>query len=474
MAATYKFLIDGEWRTSPEKVAVPNRYSGDAIGYVYWGTAEDIEAAISAASKAFEATRRLATYERAEILAKIARTISERKEELARTMAAEAGKPIKAARQEVERAIFTFTDAGEETKRIEREYLPLDLLASSRGRFALVKRFPIGPITGITPFNFPLNLVAHKVAPVIASGNTLILKPAPQTPITALKLGEIITEAGYPKGGVNIVPCSVEVAQPLITDERIKMITFTGSVAAGWGIKAKSGRKRVALELGGNAGCVVHNDADLDFAAARTAVGGFSYAGQTCISVQRVYVHRDVYDDFLHILLPKVRALKVGDPLDEETDVGPMIDEAAAQRAESWVREAVGDGAQVLIGGGRSGPMMQPTVLVNVKPTMKVSCEEIFAPVITVEPYDDFKDAIARVNDSQFGLQAGIFTRDVQRIFWAYEELDVGGVMVNDVPTYRIDHMPYGGVKASGLGREGVKYAIREMTEQKVLVVNLE
>jgi len=474
MSSTYKFWIDGEWRASAEKVAVLNRYTGETFAEVHWAAPADVEQAIAAAARAFDQTRRLATYERAEILLKIAQGISLRQEELAQTMAIEAGKPLKAARQEVERAIFTFTDGAEETKRIEREYMPLDLAAHSRGRFALVKRFPLGPITGITPFNFPLNLVAHKVAPAMASGNSLILKPAPQTPVTALKLAEIIAEAGYPKGGVNVVPCSVEVAQSLITDGRIRMITFTGSVSAGWGIKAKAGKKRVALELGGNAGCVVHSDADLEFAATRTVAGGFSYAGQSCISVQRVYVHRSVYDAFLNLLLPKVQALRVGDPLDENTDVGPMIDEAAAQRAESWVREAVQGGAEVLAGGERSGAVMQPTVLVKVRPEMKVSCQEVFAPIVTVEPYDDFKQAIDRVNDSEFGLQAGVFTRDLGRVFWTYEQLDVGGLIINDVPTYRIDHMPYGGVKASGLGREGVKYAIREMTDYKVLVVNLE
>lgn len=473
MPTPYKFLINGEWRTSAETVEVRNPYNDEVVAEVHWAAPKDVEEAISAAEKAFGRTRRLATYERAEALERIARGIAQRKEELSRTIALEAGKPIKTARQEVERAIFTFTDGCEESKRIEREYLPLDLAAHSANRFALVKRFPIGPITGITPFNFPINLVAHKIAPAMASGNTLILKPAPQTPLSALKLGEIISETSYPAGGVNIVPCSVETAQPLITDDRIKMVTFTGSVAAGWGIKAKAGKKRVALELGGNAGCIVHDDADLEFAAARTTVGGFSYAGQSCISVQRVYAHSRIHDEFLHLLLEKVAKLKVGDPLDEDTDVGPMISVEAAQRAESWVGEAVDQGAQVLTGGQREGALMQPTVLVKVRPEMRVSCQEVFAPVVTVEPYDDFGDALARVNDSEFGLQAGVFTRDLQRIFTAYEDLEVGGVIINDVPTYRIDHMPYGGTKASGLGREGVEYAVREMTDYKVLVVNL-
>ena len=388
-------------------------------------------------------------------------------------MAQEAGKPIKASRTEVERAIFTFNVAAEESTRIYGEYIPLDWQEFTAGRWGLVRRFPLGPIAGITPFNFPLNLVAHKVAPAIASGCSMVLKPAPQTPLSAFLLAECVQQAGWPDGALNVLPLSNEDAGLLVTDERIKLISFTGSAPVGWQIKKNAGKKKVILELGGNAGVIVHSDADLAYAADRCVAGGFGYAGQTCISVQRILVERSVYGQFLDLFLAGVKKLKIGDPLEESTDLGPLIRESDAIRASQWIEEAVRTGARVLVGGKRNGPLLEPTVLTGTRPDMKVNCQEIFAPVVTVESYDDFHAAVRQINNSPYGLQAGIFTRDVKLLFNAYEELEVGGVIAGDVPAFRIDHMPYGGVKDSGLGREGLRCAIEEMTEPKLLVMNL-
>ena len=473
MSKEYKFLINGQWLTSPEKHDVKSPYNGKVIGTSYRPTTDDVENAIKVATAAFEITKKMPPYQRSEILSNIARRLQNKKEEMAQVIAAEAGKPIKAARIEAERSILTFTIAAEEAKRINGEIIPLDIHPYGKDRICNISRFPIGPIAGISPFNFPLNLVVHKVAPCIASGNTMILKPASQTPLSSLKLGEIAMEAGLPAGALNILPCSAQVAEPLITDERIKKLTFTGSPAVGWGLKKRCGRKRITLELGGNAGVIVHNDADLDYAVDRIIMGGFGYAGQTCISVQRIFVQNDVLEKFKEKFIKKVKALKSGDPLDENTDVGPMISEKEAERAEEWVKEAVNNGATILTGGQRNETMLKPTVITDVKPDMKVSCQELFAPVVTLVSYSDFHAAVKEVNDSDFGLQAGIFCKDLDLIYSAYREIEVGGLVVGDVPTFRIDHMPYGGVKSSGLGREGIRYAIEEMTEMKALILNL-
>jgi glyceraldehyde-3-phosphate dehydrogenase (NADP+) len=407
------------------------------------------------------------------MLRRVAEGIAQRKEEFARTLCQEAGKPIKAARTEVERSIFTFTVAAEESTRIYGEYLPLDWQEFTAGRWGIVKRFPLGPIAGITPFNFPLNLVAHKVAPAIAAGCPLVLKPAPQTPLTSLLLGEVVQHSGWPDGALNILPLSNEDASALVTDDRLKMISFTGSASVGWQIKKNAGKKKVLLELGGNAGVIVHKDADLAYAAERSVAGGFGYAGQTCISVQRILVERSAYGKFTDFFLAGVKSLNVGDPLEDSTDVGPLIRERDAIRATDWVQEAVRGGARLLCGGNRKGSILEPTVLTGTKPDMKVNCQEMFAPVVTVEPYTDFDEALRLVNSSAYGLQAGIFTRDAKLMFQAFDELEVGGLLAGDVPSFRIDHMPYGGVKVSGLGREGLRYAIEEMTEPKLLVMNL-
>lgn len=467
------FLLGGRRIFTGEPLVVRSPYHGTPVGTTYRPSAQDLERAIVEAARTFPMMRDLPAYRRAQILRQISAGIERRKEDMVRTLAMEAGKPVKAARAEVERAIFTFAVAAEEATRILGEWVPLDLTEATTGRFAIVRRFPLGPIAAITPFNFPLNLVAHKVAPAIAAGCSLVHKPASQTPFSSLKLGEIALEAGLPEGAWNILPCSSTLAERMVADDRLKMLTFTGSADVGWQLKQKAGKKRVTLELGGNAGVIVHKDADLGFAAERCAFGGFSYAGQSCISVQRIYVHQDVQEKFLDLFLPRVRSLKVGDPLEETTDVGPMITLGDAERVERWIEEAVTGGARILAGGGRQGAVVEPTVLTATTPAMKVNCLEVFAPVVTLEPYNEFEQALARVNDSPFGLQAGVFTRDARAIFQAYHKLEVGGVIVGDVPTFRIDHMPYGGVKDSGMGREGLRYAIEEMTERKLLVMNL-
>ena len=470
---TQSFLVDGRWIEEGDQVDVKSPYDGSVVGRVIQGRREHAEAAIAAAVKAFGTTRRLPAFERQRVLKRVAQAIAERKEQFARTLSQESGKPIKAARTEVERAVFTFTVAAEESTRIYGEYLPLDWQEFTAGRWGIVRRFPLGPIAGITPFNFPLNLVAHKLAPAIAAGCSMVIKPAPQTPLSALLLAEAVQQAGWPDGALNVVPLSNEDAGLLVTDDRLKLISFTGSAAVGWDIKRRAGKKKVILELGGNAGVIVHSDADLAYAAERCVAGGFAYAGQTCISVQRILVERSVCSKFTDLLLAGVKKLKIGDPLQESTDLGPLIRESDAIRATDWVLDAVRSGARLLCGGQRKGSVMEPTVLTNTRSEMKVNCQEIFAPVVTVEPYDDFHDAVRQVNNSPYGLQAGIFTRDAKLLFNAYEELEVGGLMAGDVPTFRIDHMPYGGVKESGLGREGLRYAIEEMTEPKLMVMNL-
>jgi acyl-CoA reductase-like NAD-dependent aldehyde dehydrogenase len=472
-AATRGFFIDGKWIEEGAATEVLAPFDGSVLAQVYQGTRQHAGAAIAAAVKAFGTTRRLPAFERQRVLRQIAEGIGRRKFEFAHILAQEAGKPIKAARTEVERAIFTFTVAAEESTRIYGEYLPLDWQEFTAGRWGILRRFPLGPVAGITPFNFPLNLVAHKVAPAIAVGCPIVLKPAPQTPLSALLLAEVVQQAGWPDGGLNVLPLSNEDAGMLVTDDRIKLISFTGSAAVGWEIKRRAGKKKVVLELGGNAGVIVHSDADLEYAADRCVTGGFSYAGQTCISVQRILVENSVFGKFTDLLVARVKELKTGDPLDEDTDLGPLIRERDAIRAAEWVQEALRGGARLLSGGERHGSLLEPILLTGTQSDMKVNCEEIFAPVVTVEPYDSFEEALRQINSSPYGLQAGIFTRDAKLLFQAYDELDAGAVIAGDAPSFRIDNMPYGGVKDSGLGREGLRYAMEEMTEPKLLVMNL-
>ena len=472
MSGMRPLLIDREWRLTCQTAPVVNPYTGETIAQVCQAGKGEAEEATAVAVEAFSCMRRLSSYARAAALSKVAGILADRQEEMARTITAEAGKPITDSRREVSRATQTFMVASEEAKRIPGEVIPLDLTPGTENYLGIARRVPIGPVLGITPFNFPLNLVAHKVAPCLAAGNPIVLKPAPQTPLTALLLGEIVLQAGLPAGALSVVPCENAVAEQMVADSRFKMLSFTGSVSVGWMLKSKCGKKRIALELGGNAGVIVEPDADLDVAAQRCVTGGFVYAGQTCISVQRVFAHETVYAHFLEKALARTEMVIVGDPMDERTVIGPLIDEAAARRIEEWIGEAVARGARIRAGGKRSGSLVEATVLTDVTPDMKISCREVFGPVITVTPYQKFNEAITALNDSDFGLQAGVFTQDLNKIFDAYRDLDVGAVLANEIPTFRVDHMPYGGIKDSGLGREGVRYTIEEMTELKLLVLN--
>jgi len=449
-------------------------YDNSEVGVVTLASPAEVRAALDANVAAARACRTMPAYERAAALRKVADGLVAERSDLARTLALEAGKPIAQARLELDRAVFVFRDAAEEATRISGEVLPADVVAAGAGRIGLTRRFPLSPIAAITPFNFPVLLAAHKIAPAMACGATLTLKPPPQDPLTTLRLAELVKASGYPAGGINVVPCHVEVAQILIEDPRVRLITFTGSAKAGWAIRAKAGTKRVALELGGNAAVIIEPDADLAWAAARCAVGGFTYAGQSCISTQRVFVHESVYTPSLDAFVQRVRQLKVGDVLDEKTDVGPLISADAAERVERWIAEATAGGAEVALGGTRTGQFLEPTVLLHTTPEMKVNCEEVFAPLVTVTPYGKLDDAIAAANASPYGLQAGVFTTNLQTMFRLHAELDVGAVNGNDIPGFRVDRLPYGGAKASGLGREGVRYAIEEMTELRVLTLKLD
>ncbi len=444
------------------------------VGVVALAGPQEVRAALDANVVAGRACRDMPAYARAAALRTVADGLAADKQELARTLALEAGKPITQARLELDRAIFVFRDAAEEATRIGGEVLPADTLPAGAGRIALTRRFPLSPIVGITPFNFPVLLAAHKIAPAMACGAAITLKPPPQDPLTTLRLAELVQASGYPGGGVNVVPCHVEVAQILIEDARVRLITFTGSAKAGWAIRAKAGTKRVLLELGGNAAVIIEPDADIAWAAARCAIGGFTYAGQSCISTQRIYVHESAYTPFLDAFLTHVRQLKVGDVLDDHTDVGPLISVDAAERVERWIGEAVAAGAQVAVGGKRSGQFLEATVLVHTRPDMRVNCEEVFAPLVTVTPYRKLDDAIAAANATPYGLQAGVFTTNLKTMFRLHAELDVGAVNGNDIPGFRLDRLPYGGAKASGLGREGVRSAIEEMTELRVLTIKLD
>ena len=468
---SFGFFLNGNWHTHGREVVVTSPYDRSVLAVVSEAERDDVETAIESAVQAFVVTRKMTSHQRASALRKVADGIITRREEFARTICQEAGKPIKTSRIEVERAINTFQIAAEESTRIYGEYIPLDTLESTSGRWGLVRRFPLGPVFAITPFNFPLNLVAHKVAPAMAAGCPLILKPAPQTPISSLLLAEIVQESGWPEGAFAVMPLSNDNAALLVADDRIKLLTFTGSAAVGWQLKSRAGKKRVTLELGGNAGVIVHSDADLEHAAQRCVAGGFSYAGQTCISVQRILVHQPVFEKFTELLVQGVRKLKLGDPMQESTDVPPLIREQDAVRVTEWVDEAVKGGAKLLCGGKRNGAMVEPTVLTGTSPEMRVNCAEVFAPLVTVEPYEFFPEALHQINNSAYGLQAGVFTRDAGLIQMAFEELEVGGVIAGDVPSFRVDQMPYGGVKDSGLGREGLRYSIEDMTERRLLVM---
>jgi acyl-CoA reductase-like NAD-dependent aldehyde dehydrogenase len=471
-AKPHPIFLAGRWVESPDPLVIENpARPGEQAGATFQATPDQYEEAVEAAVAAFETTRNLPAYERGAILRNVSNGIKARREELGRLIALEAGKPIRDALTEVDRAALTFRLGAEEAERLHGEVIPLDLMPSSRGRVGITRRFPIGPIAGISPFNFPLNLAAHKVSPAIASGNPIVLKPPSKDPLVMLTVAEIIEEAGAPAGSVSVLPMTRELGDRMVADERFKLLSFTGSPSVGWRMKERAGKKKVVLELGGNAGVIVDRTADLDWAVRRTLVGAFSYAGQVCISVQRMFVHEEIWDGFMDRFVEGARSLKVGDPLDASTDVGPMVDANAASRTQKWVDEAVQLGGKVLLGGRADANFFAPTVLTDVPVTAQVCSNEAFAPLVVAFRYRDIDDAIRQVNDSFFGLQTGVFTNDLAGAWKAFHELEVGGVIVNDVPTYRIDHMPYGGVKDSGLGREGIRYAIEDMTEIRIMVL---
>ncbi len=468
----HPIFLAGRWVESPDTLVVANPADpATPAGATYNATEAQYEEAVEAAVAAFETMRTLPAYERGRILREISAGIKARREELGRLIALEAGKPIRDALVEVDRAVITFRLGAEEAERMTGEVIPLDLMASSKGRVGITRRFPVGPVAAISPFNFPLNLAAHKLSPAIAAGCSIVLKPPSKDPLTMLTVAEIVEEAGVPAGAVSILPMTRELGDRMVADPRFKLLTFTGSPAVGWRMKERAGKKKVVLELGGNAGVIVDRTADLDWAVKRTLVGAFAYAGQVCISVQRMFVHADIWDTFMERLVEGARALTVGDPLDPQTDVGPMVDADAAGRTQRWVDEAVAMGGRVLLGGRADGTFFPPTVLADTPTSAQVCSNEAFAPLVVAFPFSDFGDAISQVNDSFFGLQTGVFTNDLANAWRAFHELEVGGVIVNDIPTYRIDHMPYGGVKDSGLGREGLRWAIEDMTEIRIMVM---
>ena len=468
---SYPYFLANTPVSPNQDLEVYDKYSGEVATRVALADAKAIDQAIAAASSAAEPMRKLPAYKRQAILSHCVKRFEERFEELAEALCIEAGKPIKDARGEVTRLIDTFRIAAEEAVRIGGEVVPMDINPRAEGYTGMWKRVPIGPCSFISPFNFPLNLAAHKVAPALAAGCPFILKPASLTPIGALIIGEVLAETDLPKGAFSILPCRRDGADLFTTDDRLKLLSFTGSPEVGWALKARAGKKPVVLELGGNAACIVDEGSDIDDAVARIVFGAYYQSGQSCISVQRIMVHEAHYDEVREKLTSAVNGLVHGDPKDESTFIGPMISEKEATRLHDWVIEAKEAGARVLAGGERDGAMLQATLLEDVPADTNVSCQEAFGPVAILSRFSDFDAALDEVNDSDFGLQAGIFTRDIYKIQKAWNELDVGGVVIGDVPSWRVDHMPYGGVKDSGLGREGVRYAIEDMTELRLLVV---
>lgn len=472
MAREYPIYCAGEWRTTGRILEIKNPFNGELVGTTYYADENDLEDAIERAECAFREHRDMPAYERAGFLYKIADLLDERSDEIAQIITAEAGKPLRDSKVEVARGVFTMRLAAEEAQRMTGEQIPLDLMPSSKGRFGVTRKVPIGPVAGISPFNYPLNLALHKIGPALASGNPLVLKPPTRDPITMLTVAEIIHEAGVPAGMVSIMPMDRDLGDRLVTDERFKLLSFTGSPDVGWDMKSRAGKKKVVLELGGNAGVIVDRDANLDFAVGRILTGAFAYAGQVCISVQRAYVHRDVFNDVVDGLVQAAGNVAMGDPADDVTQLGPMIDEKAVARIHEWVKSAVAEGAQVHSGGQPNGRFYPPTILSNVARDSFVCSREAFAPIVILFPFDDWETGLDQINDSVFGLQAGVFTDSMEHALLAFDRLEVGGVILNDIPTYRIDHMPYGGVKDSGLSREGLRYAIDDMTETRLLVVN--
>jgi acyl-CoA reductase-like NAD-dependent aldehyde dehydrogenase len=468
-AQTVPIYLAGEFVRAGRPLEVHDPATGELVATTWQAGPDELERATVAAIEAFSATRRLASFERRDALAHVAERISQDADELAELLSRESGKPIRDAKGEVARGALTFRIAAEEAQRINGEWLPLDWSAANRGRSGIVRRYPIGPVAGISPFNFPLNLAAHKVAPAVAAGCSIVLKPPSKDPLVMLRVAGYLAETNLPKGAVSVLPMDRPTGDRMVADDRFKLLSFTGSPSVGWKMKADAGKKKVVLELGGNAGAIVDETADLDWAVARLAFGAFAYSGQVCISVQRIYVVEQIFEEFQRRFVEKVGQLKVGSPLDPATDLGPMVDATAVARTHEWVGEALAAGARALAGGEPDGLFYPPTVLVDVPKDARVCGEEVFAPVVNLFPVPNFAAAVAQINDSQFGLQCGVFTNDLERTLVAHDELEVGGVIVNDVPTWRTDAMPYGGVKDSGLGREGLRWSIEDMTEPRLL-----
>ena len=468
---SYPYYLASEPKYANTDLEVTNKYTQEVATKVALADADTIDKAIAAAEEAQPAMAAMAPFERQAVLEHCVKRFTERADELAQALCIEAGKPIKDAKGEVSRLIDTFKIAAEEAVRINGEVVNLEISARAKGYQGMTKKVPIGPCSFISPFNFPLNLAAHKVAPAIAAGCTFVLKPASRTPIGALIIGEVLAETDLPKGAFSILPCSRDGADLFTTDERLKLLSFTGSPDVGWALKAKAGKKPVVLELGGNAACIVDEDTDIEDAIDRVIVGAYYQSGQSCISVQRLLVHSKIYNEFKARYVEKVNALVSGDPSNEDTFIGPMISEGEAERLHGWIEEAKEKGATILCGGTRDGAMLEATVMENVPKDCDASAEEAFGPLSILVPFDDYDEALAEVNNSRYGLQAGVFTRDIYKAHRAWDVLEVGGVVIGDVPSWRVDNMPYGGVKDSGLGREGIRYAIEDMSETRLMVI---
>ncbi|MEM9941829.1 MAG: aldehyde dehydrogenase family protein [Planctomycetota bacterium] len=471
MNPSWPYFLGNVAQRPNQDLEVIDKYTGEVASRVALADADTIDKAIELATEAAEPMRRLSPHRRQSILNHCVLRFEERRDELAHSLCVEAGKPIKDSRSEVQRLIDTFRIAAEESVRIEGSVLNLEIGKRTEGYRGMDKRVPIGPCSFISPFNFPLNLAAHKIAPAIAAGCPFVLKPASRTPVGALQIGEVLAETDLPQGAFSILPCKSSEADAFTTDDRLKLLSFTGSPEVGWDLKSKAGKKRVVLELGGNAACVVDETADLEDAADRMVTGAFYQSGQSCISVQRILVHDSVYDSFCKILVAKTQALKMGDPKEDDTFIGPVISESDGKRLKEWIDQAISAGGRLLCGGGRQGSMVEATLLENVPSELPVCAEEAFGPVAVLSKFANFDEALTQVNDSRYGLQAGIFTTNLHRAMKAWDTLAVGGVIIGDIPSWRVDNMPYGGVKDSGLGREGIRYAIHDMTEGRLLVI---
>ncbi len=466
----FKIYCGGEFIEGEKVLEIDNPYTNEVFAQTYYASSVNLETAITKAQEIQSKLKNLPSYKKYEALKYISDTLKERIDYFAEILALESGKPLIYAKGEIMRSVQTFLIAAEECKRLPGEVMSLDWTPAGEGKHGVIRYFPVGLVAGIAPFNFPMNLAVHKIAPAIAAGCPIILKPSTNTPLSTLALAEIIDQTDLPKGSVSIIPMDRKTGNQLVTDDRFKLLSFTGSPHVGWMMKADAGRKKVVLELGGNAGMIITKTADISLAVKKAVIGGFAYSGQVCIHAQRIYVAKEIFGEFSTLFAQEVNKLKLGDPMDKDTQISSMIDEANAIRIEDWVNEAIDDGAKIICGGKREGTYYQPTILIDTKPKMKVCALEVFGPVVTLEPFNDFEEAVDQVNNSEFGLQAGVFTNDINEMDYAFNELEVGGVIINDSPIFRVDHMPYGGIKDSGLGREGLKYAIMDMLEAKILV----